>query len=510
MPIHVFQNTITNLPYGYQIRIDVISYTVSGASTVTTTTVTNGSYITRVGRVTKSVDYPVGDVRLGDWSFTVRDIGGEVSTNWSPFTRDMIEARYWISYDAGTTWECLFFGFVRLEQLKRSDRHLTNTYNQTWEFSAYHAFDPLKTSDILIFSGTLAEVTVASLPEYHTTEAGAPVQVNTRTVKMTSLTEALSHVISKVPFVPTWTGAPASTTLDYASSQCLGYNANTTTGYPINQLYLLNDAPPLIGTAISDKGFFGTNGGPGSVYSYKNYAKMLSELCNSLNLIPIPRLVDTSGTVSFTTYLYPRFLTAPTAITTDPTPLIRRSVGAAPYADGGQVRLQGHPLLFDYYISGVNKGNQHTITVNFATSPDIGVDPYLWGDSVWQADGAGKMNQNRFASTQQLFAYTGSAMVQVHKFKHLTAQSYHETAGIGYYGAAESMTELLFDLSGSYAFLRNIRPSYTLTYKSLKGASIADIELLKGMTIDGSTYIIESISRDAFKNEMEITVSKVA
>lgn len=499
---HTFTNTITSLPYGYYLKLEIIALH-AGASADTTTTVTNGGYILDIGETEKNVDKSPSKVNLGGMSLKIRDKNAEMSANIRPYDALRIETRLWISYNAGTAWECLFFGFVRLSETRVEVTDTTNTYNHAYSLTCFHALDPLKEIDVDFYTYPPSYVTVASIPVYNTDDQGTPLLQGTLAdPKFVLITELLTECVELIP----WVTAPASATLVYSQVECQGYN-DAVTYIEFDEMCRYYNPPAASPGNVDEDSYFGRNGGSGGGYSARNYAKIIEAECSSLGLIPMPVLINTAGTITFELRLVQRSQSTPVAVTTPPTKLLSEERGAAPYVQGGEIRLSGHPRTYDFTRPATNAGDQIQIEIVHSTSPDIGVDPYLWARSVYQADDQGELQENTNANTTVLYGYTiGGTIIQAYRFRHNTGQAFHDQSGAGYYGVAVSMHNLV--LEGSTGVLVGNNEQRIRRYKGMKGATLSDIELTKTMPIGAETFAIEGISRNPLLNEMTLTLVK--
>lgn len=519
---YVFTNTITTLPYRYQVKLELIKTPGTGA-----TTVTNGGYIADLGAVSMAVDRIVGDVNPGDFSFTLINTGNEFSTNLITSSIDDIEVRLWLSYDAGTTWENVFAGFVDLESIGYSDVDATETRNRMYPISAKSALARLNDQTITTANVLpAAAFSVTRIPVYSTDETGTPVEETsgsrrrggpTRTRhsetwdffvanRFVTLIDVIEHCVSKIPFIA---GATAPTlVVDYSDLEHRFYNDTSGLDYAIDTACLCAPSSP------SDlfPGFFGVDGGPGGAFDAQNFRELLRRMCMTLGVVPIPRLWDNAGTLTYTVYLQHRLSSSTPSISgTLPTPLARAWEGA-PWVQSVEVISSGLPQV--YRATGKFAGKALQIKNLLHTTPKpVGLpDPFLWRTTYADPGNGDRFFMNEFAGTSQLFIRTGlSTVVNCHKVKILTSQNFFETSQIGYYGMAAALFDLAYD-NASTNLYKGRKAGFTLTYPTLRGTSVWDLR--PGLVLDGANQVagvdlvVESVTRSIARNETEVKASK--
>jgi hypothetical protein len=344
--MHVFTNTIVT-PYEYWIK--VVLYSDNGLTS--TTTVTGGDYVLNIGEVADEIDLFTGEYKPGTLSLELKNTGNEFSANVFGGTMVEMEARLWISYDAGTTWECLFFGMVDWQGMGRGDKDLTLTDNQVFTITANHAVLSLK--DIAIDTDpyapggnvpTTGVVTPgATVETYAINEVGQAYKGTNdlNDYKYISLNGILQYCFENIQFIA---GSQAPT-LAYDSS-AMQHKGKSLVGagveYDFDELYMLFSSP----TADVVETFLAYSSGKYGIYSLSNVQELLRLFMDSLLMIPITRLTESGGSYTLSVYFEPRFRAAAdlTAITTHPTPLMTRSLSVQEWLDGIQTITTGRSM----------------------------------------------------------------------------------------------------------------------------------------------------------------------
>lgn len=519
---YVFTNTITTLPYGYYVKVEVIKAPGTGA-----TTVTNGGYISDLGSITTAIDRVVGDFNPGDLSMTFINTGNVFSANVFTDSIDDIEIRVWVSYDAGTTYENVFCGFVDLETIGYSDRDATETRNREYPITAKSALARLNSVAVDFSTLPSGAFSTTRYPTYETDETGTPVEVTsggrrrggpTRSIdpdfwniwvasKFVPIGDIFEHCISAIPFI---TGATAPTiALDVSDLEHRWYHDASGLDYQFDQMCLC--APQSLSASVFP-GFFGVSGGPAGAYDAQNLRELLKRLCQSLFVVPVPRLWDNAGTLTYTIYLKHRISSTTASVAgTLPTPLTRAWEGA-PWVQSIEVVSPGLPLT--YRATGRFAGKTLQIRNLFHTVPKPAGLPatFLWRSYYADPGNGDRFSANEFAATSQMFVRTGvNTVVNVNKCKILASQSFFETSQIGYYGLAAALYDLAFD-NASTNLYKGRKAGYTLDYPTLRGSDVWDLQpgkILDGANqVGGTDLVIESVTRSIGKNETQIKASK--
>ena len=522
--MHVFTNTVTTA-YGYQLQL--VIYSDNGLTS--TTTVTGGDYILSIGDITEELDPHSGEYKPGSMSLKLKNTNDEFSDNVFGGTIVEIEARLWISYDSGTTWENLFYGMIDWQGLKREDKDATETTNQVFSVAARHAALSLK--DVTIDTDpdepggnvpTTGVVTPSvTLSSYATDAVGSAFagSADYDDYKFISLDGILQYFFSNIQFI----SGSQSPTLSYDST-AMQHKGKSLTGagveFTFDELYMLFQSP----TVAAVEGFFSYSAGKYGIYGLKNLQEALRLFMDSLLMIPITRLTESAGSYTLNVYFEPRFRAAAdlTAITGTLSPIETRSLDVQQWLDGIQVLTTGLPKTIDktYYVLSYG-GRTFEIKNHLLTGPYFNVDPYvfLYTHIVPEANSGEDTTRHDGPSAQMLYGILGSGPYTVntiHQFKHLTSQSYFGDATTGSY---YSVNDSIYDIVTS-----NLDPAsrssiygqkgYEQKYKTLASdnsgtKSIWDVRLLKKLTIDSTTCQIVSIKRNVMKNEMTIRAIEV-
>jgi hypothetical protein len=224
-----------------------------------------------------------------------------------------MEARLWISYDNGTSWECLFFGTVEWEGLRRVDKDATETQNRRYSVSCRHSILSLKEIEIDTDPDdggnvpTTGVVTPGVTVESYATDANGEAfpGISYSDNEFISLDGVLQYIFSNVQFIA---GATAPT-LAYDSS-AMQHKGKSLTGagveYDFDELHILFDGP----TVDTAEGFFEFAAGKYGAYNLKNLQEMLKLFMDSLIMIPVTRLTESGGTFTLSVYFEPRFRAA--------------------------------------------------------------------------------------------------------------------------------------------------------------------------------------------------------
>lgn len=521
---YVLTNTITTLPFGYWLKLEIIKEPGTGSDSIT-----NGGFIKAISAARQSVDLIPGAVKPGQQTFEFFNGGRLAEQMIFTSTIDRIEIRLWVSYDAGTTWESIFAGFVKLSSIRYKEVSTLVPETRVYSCSADDYLLSLK--DVAVDFGGYSVPNLIALPAnapvYSTDETGAPFQIDTSgtisrprsgptrvlerpdayffTRKFALVHELLSYITGKVPFI---SGATAPVTaIDYSDLEHSFYNANTGLSYSFEKLALWYWATDNWTYPFS---FFGPQGGPGGAYDAANLQELLSRLAHSLTVVPIPRLYDNAGTLTYRVYFVHRISGTTPAVSGTLAPLMARAFEPAPWMDGVSVETIGLPVRSaQASVLGGKPFNQRNY---WYTSPnfDPGADPYVW----WQAFIDPRTNesfvQNANAGTGQLFVQTGATSVRnVHKCKILASQSLFETAGVGWYGMQDALFDLVAGNSASNLFA-GLKTGFTADFATLRGTDVWDLRMLKRLTIDGHDCVIESVERDVTRNLSRLRLVKLS
>ncbi len=519
---YIFTNTVTTLPFGYWVKLELIKSPGTGSDTLT-----NGGYIMSIGPIPQSVDLIPGAIKPGQVTVALTNRAGLAGTKLFTSTIDAIECRIWLSYDAGTTWECIFGGFVSLRSIGRRDVSTTVTENQVFQFNAEDYLLSLKGVDVDFGTyGITGYINCPShAPIYSTDETGAPFLIDTsnpssgrtgatrvlnrptayfNTKLFVTMPTLLTYIIDRIPFTAGAT-APASA-IDYSDLEHRFYNANTAADYPFADLSMWYWPDSSWAHAMS---FFGPGGGPGGAYDAKNLQELLSRLSHSLTIVPVPRLWNNGGTLTYTVRFVHRISTSTPSVGVTLAPLMSRAFEPAPWMDGVSVETIGLPVKRQ--LAGIYGGSAFNQRNYWYTSPNHAPasDPYVWWQAYVDPQNNEQLVQNAYAGTGQLFVKTGSTSVRnVHKAKILASQAFHEAAGIGWYGMQDALFDLVAGNSGTNLYA-GLKSGYQLEYATLRGTDVWDLRLLKKLPVAGDDYVIESIERSVMQNRTRMKVVRL-
>lgn len=524
--MYVFTNIITTLPYGYYLKAEIIA----DAGTTGTLTVNNGGYILNIGEVSKGINETSGAFEPGDVSLELRNIDNVFSTNVFTAAIVMIEFRLWISYDAGSTYENIFFGFIQHKGMTYGDYHSTETQNRTYRVNAFHGFQTLKDIDIDYVTYPISSGNItATLPVYVTDSNGTPYlswggggMGGGYAFEFCQLREVLKNCIERIPFMNAVVGGNSykpTIAIDTTALNIQAYNANTAANYSFADIYVHYTNSQ---TALHAKGLLGSYfmdfTDKASAYDAKNYQELLKRWCEWLLIYPVTTLTGTlAGGFTCTIAFLPRFraASAMSAVAGSLGSEFTRSYYIGQWFDGLQVETINLPKHQKSRVT--SSGNVLEIRNWFMTSPSFSasVDPYIFsqvsiipysGTAAKISDGVTTKN----ISAQQLFVKIDATHVRMaHKFRHDTAQSFFEVSQIGYYGVQESIYNLITNFDPNFRASYFGRDAFEIRYKTLRGTTIADVELFKKLTRSSVDYQITKISRDVSKNETSLNLVKV-
>lgn len=517
-------NIVTTLPFGYQLKLEIIKEPGSGSDTLI-----NGGFIKTLGASKQSIDLIPGTYKPGQQSFEFFNGGRLAEQMIFTSTIDAIEIRLWVSYDQGTSWESLFAGFVKLSSIRY--REVSTIAPETRVYTCTADDYMLALKDVAVDFGGYSVPNLIALPTnapiYSTDETGSAFQIDTsgssprprtgptRVIvrpeayffsrKFALMHELLGYIIGKVPFI---TGATEPVTaIDYSDLEHTFYNGNTGLTYGFGDLALWYWATDNWSYPFS---FFGPQGGPGGAYDAGNLQELLSRLTHSLAIVPIPRLYDNAGTITYKVYFVHRISSTTPSVAGTLAPMMARAFEPAPWMDGVSVETTGLPVKrVTASLYGGKPFNQRNY---WYTSPNFnpGVDPYVWWQAYIDPMTNESLVQNSTAGTGQLFVRTGATSVRnVHKCKILASQTLHETSGIGWYGVQDALFDLVAGNATSNLFA-GLKTGFTVDFATLRGIDVWDLRLLKKLTVDGHACVIESIERNAVRNLSRLRVVKLA
>lgn len=516
--MYVFTNTITTL-YDYYVKL--VIYSDNGLTG--TTTATNGGYIISIGDTEEGVDPFTGEYKPGGLSLEFIDKDNVFSAGVFGGSIAEMEARLWVSYDAGTTYECIFYGTVEHEGLTRVDMDATETTNRRFRVDCKHNMLSLRDVEIDTDpdAGTNAPtqgiVTPgATLSSYATDANGSPFSGTSYSdYKFISLDGVLQYIFANIQFIA---GATAPTlAYDSSAMQHKGKNIASATEWAFDKLYMLFDAPSV----PTAEGFFSYSSGKYGAYSLKNIQEMLRLFMDSLVMIPITRMTESGGAHTLNVYFEPRFRAAAglTALTGTLDYTITRTMSVAEALDGYQVLTTGLPAEPDVTYSTFSYGGRtFELRNHLMTGPYFNVDPYVFiFTHIVPTAGIGLDTvRHDGPSAQMLYGINGATVENIHLFKHLAAQSYYGNAvSGGYYGVHGSAYNLLSTNLDPRTRASICGPrGYEITAKTLATndsgtKSIWDLRLLKKITIDSVTCQIINIRRSVSTNTVTIRVIEV-
>jgi len=506
---YTFTNIITSLPFDYYIKVEFIRDTGTG-----TLTKTNGGYIGDVGKITTGIDSRLGEYKLPSLTMTVRNVENFYSG--TLFTVDAtgkpswnsIDLRIWISYDAGTTYENLFFGRILPMTLRETHTASEETFTRLYEFTAVSSLSFLSSVavDPVTKPWTPVQETTQNVPGFTLRDDGSFFYDGTTKRKWIYFTDIMVQCFSYIPFNDTVT-----TVLDTSDLEHAFYNINNTTDYNISDLAFAFHDPAtcyvLLKGADSDDPALPTNG-------WANYMEIVKMLCESLNIIPLPRLWDNAGTLTLTVELRHRYKDScvgisgslPTErsrskeignhissikVTTTGVNGTSETVGSG---GGQQVNIQAG-IMSNYNITEYIVTNYGTLTAT--------VDPYYL--DIANIDGV----KENYPSLRQMFVGNNAELLMVHKVKILASQSYQPPI-VNTFTGLQLALWLAVTLNTPYWDTIG-KPLYKIAVRSLKSNGVSgnvwDFNIIRKIVIDTHDCMILSIDRQAGKNVSEITAA---
>ena len=518
--MYVFTNIIPN-PKGYPYWLKLVIYSDNG--TTGTLTATGGAYVLNIGEIAEEIDPFTGEYKPGGMSLELLNTGSVFSGNVFAGTIAAMEARLWISYDAGTTYECLFYGKVLYQGLTRSDPDATETVNRRYSVQCEHSLLSLKEIEIDTDPDTGGNVPATGIATPAATIESYAIDPNGVAFSGTSYNDytfisldgILQYIFSNVQFIA-GTTAP---TLAYDST-AMQHKGKSLTGagveYDFDELYLLFQSP----TVTTAETFFSFASGRFGAYSLKNLQEMLKLFMDSLIMIPVTHFRESGGSYYLDVYFEPRFRAAAdlTALTGTLDYTLSRSMNVQEWLDGFQVLTQGLPAEPDVTYSVVSYGGRtFELKNHLLTGPYFSVASYLLIYAHLIPTGAGLETIRHDGPTaQMLYGIVGGAVNTINLFKHFTAQTYYGSATTGgYYGVHGSAYDMLSKNLNPLSRTSIYGPrAYEITAKTLATndsgtMSIWDLRLLKKITIDSVTCQIVSIRRDVMNNTVSIRAIEV-
>lgn len=514
--MYVFTNTITTL-FDYHVKL--VIYSDNGLTG--TTTATNGGYIQSLSPTGEEIDPFTGEFRPGGLSIEFLNVGNIISDYVFGGAITAMEARLWISYDSGTTWECIFFGKVLFEGLTRVDADATETRNRRYSVSCEHAILSLKEVEIDTDpdAGTNVPSTGIVTPgvtifDYATDSNGNPFiwpSGSSNTHEFISLDGILQYIYSNVQFI---SGATAPT-LSYDSSAMQHSGESIGSGtFGFDELYMLFQRP---GSAIVE-GFFSYASGKYGAYALSNLQEMSRLFMDSLFMIPIMDLTESGGAFSLDVSFQPRIRAAADldAVAGTIPMTVTRSMSVQEWLDGYQVITTG--LSENSYSPISYGGRTFEVKNHLMTGPYFSsLARYVFVMTYIVPSVAGvDTTQHLGPSAQMLYGISGGSVYTIHRFKHLTSQSYFGNALTGgYYGVHGSVFDILAGnldprvRSSVYGSRGYEISCHGLATNNSGTKSVKDLRLLKKIVIDGVTCMIVSISRDVANNTTQIKAIEV-
>lgn len=493
---YVHTNTITTLPYGYYLKVILRSDGATG-----TLTDSDGGYYLSVGDLEQGYDQVTGAINTGAMSFSVLNTGNHFSTNIFTATTSKVQVEVYISYNAGTSYECMFYGMVLLESLAWEAKDSSETRNRVYSFRAEDAMFLMRTLwTSTAYLSIPTETTTQNAYIYDTDEAGSPVlNVALFNMKFAKLTDLFEYALTQSLTSSTMVTAPSTVTFDWTACSHKGRNSyGSVTEYGLTAWYVVhsNASATLPTMFISDSG-------SGSVLDASSAAEMFRRLCEELMVVPITSY-DGAGT--YTVTMVPRYQASYTAVSgTMPTPLslVREQ---AEWAFGGKVESDGLPMPSETYSNG--SGATIQIRNYLYTIPfwDVSLQLYmLWHAYITPPGGDAKKNDCVLG--HQVFGKGGANnFLPLHQINYPTSSGY--PAGFGYYGFQLAIYDVLL-AAQPFSAIGNILDAYQATYKTLVGTTIADLRVMKTITVNSKTCVIQSIKRDPMKNQCEIKAVEV-
>lgn len=515
--MYVFTNTITTL-YDYYLKL--VIYSDNGLTG--TTTATNGGYILSIGEITEEIDAFTGEYKPGGLSLEFLNVGNVISDGVFGGTIAEMEARLWISYDAGTSWENLFYGTVKWEGLRRTDLDETETTNRRYAVSCEHSLLSLKEIEIdtdPTDGGNVPtpDATPSTTVESFATDVnGNPISgFSYNDYEFISLDAVLQYIVSNVQFIA---GATAPTiSYDSSAMQHVGRSlAGLGVDYDFSELYILFNAPSV----DEIEGFFEYSSGKYGAYALKNLQEMLKLFMDSLLMIPITRMTESGGAFTLEVYFEPRFRNAADldAVVGTVDIVTTREMSVQEWLDGYQVITTGLP---EKSYSTINySGRTFELKNHLMTGPYFGkaIYAFVYTHIVPAATTGLDTIRHDGPSAQMLYGILGGTVNTINQFKHLASQNiddFSDPSTGGYYSVHHSAFDIasknLDPRSRSYIYGQK---GYDITAKTLAAndsgtKSIWELRLLKKITIDSTTCQIVSIRRNVMRNEISIRAIEV-
>lgn len=510
---YVFTN-IVSLPW-YTLKFELIKTTGTGSNTVT-----GGGYIKSISKIAIGVDEINGEVKIGACTLNLLNTGNEFSTNIFTSSIDQIELRVWVSYDGGTTYDATaaFAGFANLGSIRDKDSDWTETRNRMYECQFVNALMMLRTIEIDFDAKPVTYFTAPSaIPFYTTDEDGtlrAMIELSnealpTYGVKFATFENILKNIAEQIP----WTSGyvPTVVNVDYSELDHRFLNATTATSVDISKACLFYEPTNPTGSGGSYLASFANPwAGPLGAYEAKNYLEWLKKFTQSMAIVPIPRLWNNAGTLTFTLHLTCRASSTLTTMTANVLGVGKeRGAEAAPFVDMATFLSIGLPVRLGTY----SRGSAQQITVNniFYTNAEIlnpVVDPYLlfylYAKDVRPGPDPYHTSKNNYPSAGQVFINTtGTTVKMCHQMKILFSQSMQTPSTADMYGFQNALYDALYE-STSYAMFKRGRQGMSASYKTIKGSNLWDLRPLRRYSVRSSDRAIIGVERDLTTNTSAI------
>jgi hypothetical protein len=498
---YTFTNIITSLPFDYYIKVEFIRDTGTG-----TLTKTNGGYIGDVGKITTGIDSRLGEYKLPSLTMTVRNVENFYSGTLFAGTWNSIDLRIWISYDAGTTYENLFFGRILPMTLRETHTASEETFTRLYEFTAVSSLSFLSSVavDPVGKPWTPVQETTQNVPGLR--YDGAFFWNGTTKRKWIYFTDILFQIFGYMPCNSALTVLVDTTDLEIEFDNL--NNANT---YNISDLAFVFNDPATCYVLLKASNVDGV-----AVQGFANYFDMLKMLCESLNIIPLPRFWMNGATLTLTIHLRHRY--KDTVVGISGTLPGERSRSKEIGINVSSIKVTTDGIGTAYLGTGSGGGQQVNVQCGIMSSQNCTayydtqynvinatLDPYYL--DVAYIEGSNE----EYPHLRQMFIGNNAELLMIHKVKLRTSQAFQPGTTDSFLGLQDAVGLTMDILTPSWETIG--RPMYKIAVRSLKsnGASgtVFDFNIIRKIVIDGHDCMILSIDRNPGKNLSEITAIQI-
>lgn len=499
-------------PYGHSIKVVFYRNDLTGTYTA------GEGFITSIGDISKGVDAVTGEYKPGAVNIQMRNTDNNLTdylfAGISPFTT-VIQMEIWVSFNAGTTWENEFVGFVETETLYWQMSDSVETRNRAFSVHASDALLSLKTTSV-----QTAALTAAGYYETPPTQTarlfsvGKDLQFVEYTgaidISFVSLSNILLSCILNIP----WVKAPDTTAVDVTACEHKGKNDHNAREYSVGDWHVIANHANRSGFdwayqyEWAQSKLWGEY--PSGLANAKNAQEVVKIVCNSLLTVPIPTYTVSGATTAYVLRIEPRYPSAPTAIAAGLGEATKFTRANGQYIWGGQVTNISLPYNF---ISPANaKGASMQVENRLISSLDAtgNADQYVMVDAHIQPAGSAEIKKCYDILAWTVFGKAGSdSFNNIHRMKYATAQSYRAlTPSPDYYAAAECIYDLAMNPLGSAYSAIGYRNAFDVEYKRIKTTSLADVRIMKSITLEGTACTIYEVVRNVTKNTTVIKAMK--